>query len=54
MLAKRSRVHPKYKAKYRVASWSDYDRSLVERGNIPLWWSPDTITTLLGRIEEDS
>ena len=37
MSTKRSRVHPKYKTKYHVANWSDYDRSLVERGNITLW-----------------
>ena len=34
-----SRVHPKYKTKYRVSNWAEYDRALVERGNITLWIS---------------
>ncbi len=45
MSTKRSRVHPKYKTKYRVANWSDYDRSLVERGNITLWLTADAMAT---------
>ena len=45
MSTKRSRVHPKYKTKYHVANWPDYDRSLVERGNITLWLSPDAIAS---------
>ncbi len=45
MPAKRSLVHPTLKTKYRVANWADYDRSLVERGNITLWLSPDAIAT---------
>jgi Transposase DDE domain len=40
MSTKRSLVHPKFKTKYHVANWSDYDRSLVERGNITLWLTP--------------
>lgn len=40
MSTKRSRVRPKYKTKYHIANWPDYDRSLVERGNITLWLSP--------------
>ena len=43
MSTKRSRVHPKYKTKYRVGNWPEYDRSLVQRGNITLWMSPDAI-----------
>jgi hypothetical protein len=33
----RSRVHPKYKTKYRVGNWAEYDRALVQRGDITLW-----------------
>jgi hypothetical protein len=29
-----SRVHPKYKTKYRVNNWAEYDRALVRRGDI--------------------
>ncbi len=32
-----SRVHPKYKTKYRVNNWAEYDRALVQRGDITLW-----------------
>ena len=39
----KSRVHPKYKTRYRVANWPDYERSLVCRGDITLWLSPDAI-----------
>ena len=39
----RSRVHPKYKTKYRVSNWSEYDRALVQRGDITLWVSNDAV-----------
>ncbi len=41
----RSRVHPKYKTKYRVSNWPEYDRALVERGNITLWISEKAIAS---------
>ncbi len=43
MSRKKSRVHPRYKTKYRVGNWADYDRSLVESGSITLWLSGDAI-----------
>ncbi|MGK0521219.1 MAG: hypothetical protein ACJAUC_003931 [Planctomycetota bacterium] len=43
MPSTKSRVHPKYKTKYRVGNWSDYDRSLVEHGNLTIWLSPEAI-----------
>ena len=39
----KSRVHPKYKTKYRVGNWAEYDRTLVQRGDITLWISTDAI-----------
>ena len=42
-LGMKSRVHPKYKTKYRVGNWSEYDRSLVQRGDLTLWISADAI-----------
>ena len=39
----KSRVHPTYKTKYRVANWASYDRALVRRGDITIWLSPATI-----------
>ena len=41
----KSRVHPKYKTKYRVRNWGSYDRALVRRGDITLWLSPEAIRT---------
>jgi hypothetical protein len=40
-----SRVHPKYKTKYRVGNWPAYDRALVQRGDITVWLAPDAIAT---------
>ena len=37
----KSRVHPKYKTKYCISNWAEYDRTLVQRGDITLWISPD-------------
>jgi IS5 family transposase len=42
-LGMKSRVHPKYKTKYRVNNWADYDRALVQRGDITLWISEDAV-----------
>ena len=41
----KSRVHPKFKTKYRVNNWAEYDRSLVQRGNITLWISDGAVKT---------
>jgi IS5 family transposase len=38
-----SRVHPAYKTRYRVSNWADYDRALVQRGDITLWVTPDAV-----------
>ena len=40
-----SRVHPKYKTKYRVSNWTDYDRALVQPSDITLWISEDAIAS---------
>ena len=39
----KSKAHPKYKTKYRVANWSSYDRALVRRGAVTLWLAPEAI-----------
>jgi IS5 family transposase len=44
-LGMKSRVHPKYKTKYRVSNWTDYDLALVRRGDITLWISKDAIAS---------
>ena len=38
-----SRVHPKYKTKYRVGNWQEYERALVRRGDVTFWLSADAI-----------
>jgi hypothetical protein len=43
MPAKRSRIHPRYKTKYRVTNWASYDRALVRRGDVTLWFTPEDI-----------
>jgi len=44
-LSMRSKINPKYKTKYRVSNWAEYDRALVKRGDITLWISDDAITS---------
>ena len=41
----KSRVHPKYKTKYRVENWASYDRALVRRGDVTVRVSPEAIAT---------
>jgi len=38
-----SRVHPKYKTKYRVTNWAAYERGLIQRGDVTVWLSPNAI-----------
>ncbi|MFT7486608.1 MAG: hypothetical protein ACI9F9_002463 [Candidatus Paceibacteria bacterium] len=38
-----SRVHPKYKTRYRVTNWAEYDQALVNRGDLTLWLTPEAI-----------
>ncbi len=37
----KSRIHPKYKTRYRVWNWRAYERALVQRGDVTLWLSAD-------------
>ena len=39
----KSKVHPRYKTKYRVANWAAYNRALVRRGDVTLWLSAEAI-----------
>jgi len=45
ILRMNSRVHPKYKTKYRLSNWAEYDRALAQRGDITLWISADAAGT---------
>ena len=39
-----SKVHPRYKTKYRVANWAAYNQALVRRGDVTVWVSAEAIT----------
>ncbi len=39
----KSKVHPKYKTKYHVGNWREYERALVRRGDVTLWLSANAI-----------
>ncbi len=38
---KSTRVNRKYKTKYRVTNWRDYERGLRSRGDITVWFSDE-------------
>ena len=42
-MSKRSKVHPTYKTKFRVTNWPEYDRALVRRGDLAIWFTPSAI-----------
>ena len=50
-LGTKSRVHPRYIIwkhcfqVYRVSNWSEYDRALVQRGDVTLWISETAVTS---------
>ena len=39
----KSKVHPTYKTKYRVANWPAYNQALVRRGDVTLWLTSEAI-----------
>ena len=39
----KSKIHPKYKTKYRVANWASYEQALMRRGDVTLWLAPEAI-----------
>ena len=41
---KSSRVNPKYKTKYRVGNWPEYERGLRSRGDVTIWFDPEAIS----------
>ena len=40
---KSSRVNRKYKTKYRIRNWADYERGLRSRGDVTIWLSEEAI-----------
>ena len=39
----KSKVHPRYKTKYRVANWAPYNQALVRRGDVTVWLTSEAI-----------
>ena len=39
----KSLVHPKYKTRNRVTNWREYERRLVQRGDVTVWLSPEAL-----------
>ena len=39
----KSKVHPKYKTRYRVANWAIYNEALVRRGDVTVWVAPEAV-----------
>lgn len=40
------------KAKYRIRNWKDYNKSLIQRGSITVWFSEDAVKEWLAQKEE--
>ena len=45
----KSKVHPTYKTKYRVANWPAYTLALVRRGDVTVWLTSEAITAWTAR-----
>ena len=41
----KSRIHPQYKTEYHVRNWAEYDRALMDRGDVTLWLAPGAIAS---------
>ncbi len=39
-----SLVHPKYKTKYSIKNWSEYEQGLRDRGDVTIWFGEDAIS----------
>ena len=35
--------HPKYRKQYKIQNWQEYERSLIQRGDLTIWLSEDVI-----------
>ncbi len=40
-----SRVNPKYKTRYRVYNWREYEPGLRARGDVTIWLSDEALAT---------
>ena len=46
----KSKVHPRYKTKYRVANWAAYNQALVRRGDVTVWVSSEAVAAWTPRL----
>ena len=44
-----SLVHPKYKTKYSVKNWPEYEQGLRNRGDVMIWFSEDAVAGWIPR-----
>ncbi len=44
-----SLVHPKYKTKYSVKNWSEYEQGLRGRGDVMIWFSEEAVADRIPR-----
>ena len=44
-----SLVHPKYKTKYSVKNWPEYEQGLRDRGDVMVWFSEEAIAAWIPR-----
>ncbi len=44
-----SLVHPKYKTKYSVKNWSEYEQGLRYRGDVMIWFGEDAVAAWIPR-----
>ena len=40
---KQSKVNTKYKTKYRVRNWAEYEKGVQQRGNITFWFNEEAL-----------
>jgi hypothetical protein len=40
----------KAKYRYRVKNWAEYDRALVNRGNLTIWFDEDSVATRVPQL----
>ena len=46
----KSKVHPKYKTKYHVGNWPEYEQALVRRGDVTLWLSAEAMDAAVSGV----
>ena len=45
--------HPKYRKRYKIHNWPSYEQSLINRGDLTLWFSEDVIQSWNGEVSHE-